>query len=67
MFNKGFIAKIAATLGVVALAAGLACASAPAGPSVSPEEALQKLIEGNKRYVENQMTGSLPKNTAWGI
>jgi carbonic anhydrase len=58
MFNKSFMAKIAATLGVVALAAGLACASAPAGPSVSPDEALQKLIDGNKRYVENQMTGT---------
>jgi carbonic anhydrase len=25
---------------------------------VSPDEALQKLMEGNQRYVENQMTGS---------
>jgi carbonic anhydrase len=58
MFNKGILAKAAATLGVVTLAAGLAFASSAAAPSVSPEDALQKLMDGNKRYVENQMTSS---------
>jgi carbonic anhydrase len=57
MFNKGIIAKIAAPLGMVALAAGLVFASAGA-PSVTPDEALQKLMDGNKRFVENQMTSS---------
>ncbi len=36
---------------------GLAIASAEA-PAVSPDEALQKLIDGNKRYVENKMSSS---------
>jgi carbonic anhydrase len=46
------------TLGLVAAAVGLAFASSGSGPAVSPDEALQKLMDGNKRYVENQMTGS---------
>lgn len=57
MISKGMLSKAVATLGTVALAAGLAFASAGAS-SVSPEEALQKLMDGNKRYIENQMTGT---------
>lgn len=49
--------KFAATIGLVALAAGLAFASADNSQSVSPDEALQKLLDGNKRYLANQMTG----------
>lgn len=33
-------------------------ASSHGGAGVTPDEALQKLMEGNKRYVENQMTGT---------
>lgn len=58
MFSKGFLTKVVATLGVVALAAGLAVASSQGAPAVSPEDALQKLMDGNKRYIENQMTSS---------
>lgn len=58
MFSKGIMTKLVATLGVVALAAGLAIASSGAAPAVSPEDALQKLMDGNKRYIENQMTGT---------
>jgi carbonic anhydrase len=36
---------------------GLALASADA-PSVSPDDALQKLMEGNKRYVANQLSSA---------
>lgn len=58
MIGKGIVSKVAATIGVVALAAGLAFASSHGAPAVSPEEALQKLMDGNKRYIENQMTGT---------
>jgi carbonic anhydrase len=40
---------------LVSLAAGISMASS-AGPSVSADEALQKLMDGNKRYVEDQLT-----------
>jgi carbonic anhydrase len=58
MFNKHAVGRFAAILALVVSAAGLAFATASSGPAVSPDEALQKLMDGNKRYVENQMTGS---------
>jgi hypothetical protein len=51
--------RCAAILGLVTLAAGMAFATSGSGtPAVSPDEALQKLMDGNQRYVENQMTGT---------
>ncbi len=41
-----FLVSLAATLGM----------ASPGGPSVSADEALQKLMEGNKRYVEGNLT-----------
>lgn len=58
MVKKSTLGRFIAVLGLVAAATGLAFATAGHGPEVSPDEALQKLIDGNKRYVENQMTGS---------
>lgn len=58
MFKMRSLGKIVAVFGLVAAATGLAFATASHGPEVSPDEALQKLMDGNKRYVENQMTGS---------
>ena len=58
MFNKHAVGRFASDLALVAVATGLAFAAASGGPAVSPDEALQKLMDGNKRYVENQMTGS---------
>jgi carbonic anhydrase len=52
------IRRFAATLGFVAFASGLAFANANNSQSISPDEALQKLMDGNKRYVENQMVGT---------
>jgi carbonic anhydrase len=52
------VAKCVAVFGLVALAASMALATSAAAPAVSPDEALQKLMEGNQRYVENQMTGT---------
>lgn len=42
---------------LIMLAAGIASASS-AGPSLTADEALQKLMDGNKRYVEGQPTNS---------
>ncbi len=58
MGNRTLSKMVASVVGLVALAAGLACATSASAPAVSPDEALQKLMEGNKRYVENQMTGT---------
>lgn len=48
---------LAAGLAMVSLTAGLALATSGA-PPVSPDEALQKLMDGNKHYVENKMTNA---------
>lgn len=58
MHTRSLIRRIAAVAGIMALAAGMAWASTGSAPGISPDEALQKLMEGNKRYVENQQTGS---------
>lgn len=58
MFKKSLMGKTAAVVGLVVVAAGLAFASSHGGAEISPDEALQKMMDGNKRYIENQMTGS---------
>ncbi len=58
MFKKSKVCRFFSVLGLVAAATGLAFATTSLGPEMSPDEALQKLVDGNKRYVENQMTGT---------
>jgi carbonic anhydrase len=58
MLKKSCLGRFIAVLGLVAAGSGLAFATASHGPEVSPDEALQKLMDGNKRYVENHMTGN---------
>jgi len=43
-------------LALVFLVTGIALASSHGSPSVSADEALQRLMDGNKHYVENKMT-----------
>ena len=50
-------------LALVSLATGIALASS-GSPSISPDEALQKLMDGNKRYVENKLTIGSRSDTA---
>lgn len=64
MFQKSVLGKLAVTLGLVAAAAGLAFASAGHGSSVTPDQALQKLMDGNKNYVEYHLTGSKMSDAA---
>jgi len=52
MKKSGFAASLVA---VVSLSAVIAFASAGAGSGISADEALSKLLAGNKRYVENKM------------
>lgn len=58
MYKKGMIKRcsVAAVLSVVV--AGFAFANSAGAPSVSPDEALQKLMDGNKRYVENKQANA---------
>jgi carbonic anhydrase len=58
MFGNSSMKRLSVSLGCVALAAGMAFANSGSGPGVSPEEALQKLMDGNKHYVENKLTNA---------
>jgi carbonic anhydrase len=58
MNKKNVFKWCAAVLGLVTLAAGMAFATSASAPAVSPDEALQMLMDGNQRYVENHMTGA---------
>jgi carbonic anhydrase len=50
--------SLAAILGFVAFTAAFVYSSSDSGTSMSPEAALQKLMEGNKRYLENKLTNT---------
>ncbi len=58
MQKKNVVARIATVLGIMTLAAGVASVSFSSGgaPSISPDQALEKLMAGNKSYVEHRMT-----------
>lgn len=64
MIKNSTLGRFVAVLGLVAAAAGLAFATAGNSPEVSADEALQRLMDGNKRYIENQMTGSKLSDSA---
>jgi len=64
MIKNCTLGRCIAVLGLVAVATGLAFATASHGPVITPDEALQKLIDGNKRYVENKMTGGKLSDSA---
>ena len=63
MRRKTTFKRFAMALGSVAVAAGLAFASSGNGPVMSPDDALQKLMDGNKHYVENKLTNTAMCNT----
>jgi carbonic anhydrase len=64
MFRNKTMRRFVATLGCVVFAAGLAFANSNSGSGVSPDEALQKLMDGNKRYVENKLTNGAMSDSA---
>lgn len=58
MISKKLMKKIATFLAGMAISVGLASVTCAGGQAISPDEALQKLLDGNKRYVQYQMTGA---------
>jgi carbonic anhydrase len=64
MSRKNIMRRFAATLGFVAFTAVLAFSNANSGTDMSPDEALQKLMDGNKRYVENKLTNAAMSDSA---
>jgi carbonic anhydrase len=63
MFQKKMIGRCVAILSLVVAATGLAFATAGSVPAVSPDEALQKLMDGNRHFVENKLTNSSQSNS----
>jgi carbonic anhydrase len=64
MLRKNLMKIVAVTLGFVAFAAGLVFSSSNTGTSVSPDQALQKLMDGNKHYLEGKMTNAALSDSA---
>lgn len=64
MFKREIMRRSAAAVGVMLIAAGFAFASSSSGPGISADEALQKLMDGNKNYRENKPTNAAMSDTA---
>ena len=64
MIRISTLKTFAAALGLVAITAGLAFSNPDSGPGVSPDEALQNLMDGNQHYVENKMTNAAKTDPA---
>jgi len=64
MLRKQMMRTFAAALGFVALAAGLAFSNPDSGAGMPPDEALQKLMDGNKNFVENKLTNAAMSDAA---
>jgi carbonic anhydrase len=64
MSRKSMMGTVAAALGFVAFAAGIAFSNPGSGTSVTPDEALQKLMDGNKNFVENKLTNAAMSDAA---
>lgn len=56
MLTRGMKSRLVAVLAMMTVGAGMAFASSTGAPSVSADEALLRLMDGNKRFVANQMT-----------
>jgi carbonic anhydrase len=63
MRNMNVFKRCAAVLGLVVLAAGMAFATSASAPAVSPDEALQRLMDGNQHFVENKLTNAAHSDT----
>jgi carbonic anhydrase len=64
MFRKNSMVVVAAIVGMIVMIGGIAFAGHDSGTGASPEEALQKLMDGNKHYVENKLSNTVLCDTA---
>ena len=64
MSKKNMMRTFAVALGFIALAAGLAFSTPDSGAGLSPDEALQKLMDGNRHFVENKLTNAAMSDAA---
>ncbi len=64
MFKKNRLRVFAAILGSAVFAAGLAFSNQSSGTEVSADEALQRLMEGNKHYVQSKLTNAAKSDSA---
>lgn len=64
MFKKSLMTVFGVTFGFVVFAAGFALSNPSSGTSMSPDEAMQKLMDGNKHYVENKLTNAAMSDAA---
>jgi carbonic anhydrase len=58
MFKKSMARGIAVAFGIVAFTGGLVFANPNSGAIMAPDEALQKLMDGNKRFIENKLSNA---------
>jgi carbonic anhydrase len=63
-FKKSLIRKFATAFGLLAFTAGIAFSSTSNESSISADEALRKLIDGNKNYVETNLTNAERSDSA---
>lgn len=54
---------VVAALGIVAFTAGIALSNSSSDTSIPPDEAIQKLLDGNKHYVQNRLTNAEMSNS----
>ncbi len=64
MVRKRFMKVFVAVFGFVVFTAGTALSSPAGEKSVPPDEALQKLMTGNKHFVENMLTNATRSDAA---
>lgn len=65
MFRKIVMRVVVITFGLgVVFTAGLALSSPAGGKSIPPGEALQKLMDGNERFVKNKLTNAARSDAA---
>ena len=64
MLRKSFLRVFVVALGFVVFANGLALSSSTGEKSIPPNEALQKLMDGNKNFVENTLTNAARSDAA---
>lgn len=64
MLRKSMRRVLGVTFGFVAFTAGLALSNPSSETGMSPDEAMQKLMDGNKHYVENKLTNAAMSDSA---